>query len=261
MDLKLRDRVAIVTGGGGDLGRSIALALASEGARVAIADYNLGSAQRVAEEVNDTQGQAIAIQVDVTDSVHVNTMVHQTITQLGRLDILVNNAGILGPQGPLSDFDEAGWNNVIDVNLNGIFLCSKAALQHMMAEEYGKIVNISSIAGKTGEPFNTAYSATKAAIINLTQALALEVAPYKINVNAVCPAGLGNAMSEEAFAERSEYLGITPDEFRQRFRSSFPLPIPLTVDDVAQTVVFLSSDISVQITGEAVNVTGGVEVH
>jgi NAD(P)-dependent dehydrogenase (short-subunit alcohol dehydrogenase family) len=201
------------------------------------------------------------VKVDVTTADQVEAMVEETVRQFGGVDILVNNAGILGPQKPIAEYDEVGWDAVIDVNLKGTFLCARAVLPLMIAKQYGKIVNISSIAGKTGEPFAAVYSASKAAVINLTQGLALEVAEHKINVNAVCPAGLGNAMSEAAFAERSQYLGLTAEEFRQQFLDSFPIPIPLTVEDVANTVLFLASDVSVQITGEAVNVTGGVEVH
>jgi NAD(P)-dependent dehydrogenase (short-subunit alcohol dehydrogenase family) len=261
MNLDLAEKIAIVTGGGGDLGRAIVLALAEEGVYVTVADSNQEAAQSVANEVSQQGGTAIAVQVDVTKSDQVKAMVQETVNQLGSVDILVNNAGILGPQKPIVELNEDGWDAVVDVNLKGTFLCSKAVLPLMIAKTYGKIVNISSVAGKTGEPFAAVYSATKAAVINLTQGLALEVARYKINVNSVCPAGLNNLMSEAVFAERSLYLGITPAEAREQFLSSFPMPIPLTVDDVAKTVVFLSSDVSVQITGEAVNVTGGVEVH
>ena len=261
MNLGLEGKVAIVTGGGGDVGRAIMLALAEEGAHGVAADYDLEAAQAVAEEVTERGGTALAVKVDVTKADQVEAMVRETVGRLGGVDILVNNAGILGPQKPIAEYDEAGWDAVIDVNLKGTFLCARAVLPRMMAKQYGKIVNMSSIAGKTGEPFAAVYSASKAAVINLTQGLALEVAEYKINVNAVCPAGLNNAMSEAAFAERSQYLGLTPEEFRQQFLESFPIPIPLTVDDVAATVLFLASDVSVQITGEAVNVTGGVEVH
>ena len=261
MNLNLAGKVAIVTGGGGDLGRAIVLALTAEGAHVAVADYNQESARAVANEASQQGGTAVAVPVDVTRSDQVEAMVQKTVNQLGSVDILVNNAGILGPQKPIVELDEDGWDAVVDVNLKGTFLCSKAVLPLMITKTYGKIVNISSIAGKTGEPFAAVYSATKAAVINLTQGLALEVAKYKINVNSVCPAGLNNSMSEAVFAERSRYLEITPAEAREQFLASFPMPIPLTVDDVAKTVVFLSSDVSVQITGEAVNVTGGVEVH
>jgi len=261
MNLDLAGKVAIVTGGGGDLGQAIVLALAAEGAHVAVADYNQQAAQTVAGKVRQQGGTAIAVPVDVTQSDQVEAMVQQSVEQLGGVDILVNNAGILGPQKPIAKYDEDGWDAVVDVNLKGTFLCSKAVLPLMIAKSYGKIVNISSIAGKTGEPFAAVYSATKAAVINLTQGLALEVAKHKINVNSVCPAGLNNAMSEAVFAERSRYLGITPAEAREQFLDSFPMPIPLTAEDVAKTVLFLSSDVSVQITGEAVNVTGGVEVH
>jgi NAD(P)-dependent dehydrogenase (short-subunit alcohol dehydrogenase family) len=131
----------------------------------------------------------------------------------------------------------------------------------MMAQKRGKIVNIASCAGKTGEEFNGVYSASKAAVVNMTQSMAFELGPHNINVNAVCPAAMDTDLMEKVYRERSEYFGFEPDDLRKRIKSSFRLPGDLTVEDAANVVVFLASDKTNMMTGQAINITGGIEVH
>ncbi|MBI2940863.1 MAG: glucose 1-dehydrogenase [Chloroflexi bacterium] len=261
MDLGLKGKIAIVTGGGRGLGKAIALDLGAEGAHVVVADINVEAAKGVATQVGQTGGKALAVTVDVSKADQVQAMVAEALQEFGRVDILVNNAGIVGPQRSFVDLAEEGWDLVVAINLKGVFLCSKVVLPHMIEQKSGKITHIASIAGKTGEPFNGVYSATKAGVISLTQSMALECARHNINVNAVCPAAMDTDVMAQVYRERSKYLGLTPTEMKQKVESSFPLPRTLTVGDVARLVLFLASESSSMITGEAVNISGGVEVH
>ena len=261
MDMGLTDKVAVVSGAALGVGRAIVLVLAAEGARVAIADIDANEAKRVADEVAQAGGKALSIRTDVSKSEQVKAMVEEVLQTFGRIDILVNNAGVVGPQCPWADLSEDGFDLVVGVNLKGTYLCSKAVTSHMIARKSGKIINIASCVAKTGEPFNGIYSATKAAIVNLTQSMAFELAPYNINVNAACPAAMETRLMEKVYRERSRYIGLTPEEFRKKIRASFPLPNELTVEDVADVVVFLASDRAKMMTGQAVNITGGLEIH
>ena len=262
MDMELTGKAAIVTGGAATLGRQISLSFAAEGARVAIADIDEEQAGRVADQIAAGGGEAFAVKTDVSDEGQVQAMVGQVVRKFGTVDILVNNAGIVGYQGPWSELSPEGFDLVVGVNLKGVYLCSKAVSGHMTAQRSGRIVNIASIAGKTGEIFNGLYSATKSGVISLTQSLAFELAPHSITVNAVCPAALkGSEIMETAYLERSKWFGITPDELRKQWRDAIPLPYEVTVEDIANAVVFLASNKARNMTGEAVNVTGGIEVH
>ena len=261
MDMGLRDKVAVVSGAARGVGRAIVLALAAEGARVAIADIDANEAKRVVEQVEKAGGRALVIRTDVSKSGQVKAMVEEVLGTFGRIDILVNNAGVVGPQGPWADLSDDGFDLVVGVNLKGTYLCSQAVTAHMIARKSGKIINIASCAAKTGEPFNGIYSATKAAIVNLTQSMALELASHNINVNALCPAAMETRLMEKVYRERSRYVGLTPEEFGEKTRASFPLPNELTVVDVAHLVVFLASDRAKMMTGQAINITGGLEVH
>ena len=261
MDMGLTDKVAIVTGAARGVGRAIAVGLAVEGVKVAIVDTDLEAAEPVAVQIETAGGRALAIRTDVTVSDQVDAMTDEVIERFGRIDVLVNNAGIVGPQGPWAELSEEGFDLVIGVNFKGPYLCSSSVVPHMMKRKSGKIINIASCAGKTGEQFNGVYSATKAAIINLTQSMALELAPYEINVNAVCPAAMGTDLMEKVYRERSQYFGITERELRKQISESIPLPNELRVEDVANLVVFLASDRAQMMTAQAVNVTGGLEVH
>lgn len=261
MDTGLTDKVAIVTGGALGLGRAIARALAAEGAKVVIADIREDEARKVAKELDRGGGKALAIRTDVTKRNEVQAMVDQALREFGRIDILVNNAGVVGPQGPWADLGEESFDYVVGVNFKGGFLCSKAVISQMIAQRSGKIINIASCAAKTGEEFNGVYSATKAAVHNMTQSLASELGRYNINVNAVCPAAMDTDLMDKVYRERSEYFGIVPDTLRERIKSSFRLPRTLVVEDVANLVVFLASDKASMMTGQAVNITGGIEIH
>ena len=261
MDMGLAGKVAIVTGGAQGVGEAIVRGLAAEGAHVVIADIQLDKAGDVAADLENAGGKALAIQTDVSDEGQVRAMVDMVIGEFGRIDILVSNAGIVGPQGPWHELTAEGFDHVVGVNFRGVFLCTRAVTPHMIAQKSGKIINMSSCAGKTGEKYNGLYSATKGAVWNLTQSMAAELGQYNINVNAVCPAAMNTALMEKVYRERSEYFGYDPDELRQDIKSSFMLPAELTVEDTANVVVFLASDKTNMMTGQGVNITGGIELH
>ncbi|RKZ73083.1 MAG: hypothetical protein DRQ57_15545 [Gammaproteobacteria bacterium] len=260
MEMGLKDKIAIVTGGSIGLGRSIAIALAEEGVNIAIADINEAEGKKTVEELNKSV-KAIFIKTDVSNSANVDTMVKAVITEFGRIDILINNAGIVGPQGPWSELSEESFDLVVGINFKGTFLCTKAVTPQMIKQQYGKIVNVSSCAGKSGEQFNGVYSTTKAAALNMAQSLSGELGEHNINVNAVCPAAMDTGLMEKVYRERSEFFGYDAEELRKSIQSGYKLPRNLTTLDASNVVVFLVSDRTNMMTGQGVNITGGIEVH
>ena len=261
MDMGFKDKVAIVTGGAQGLGRGLALGLAAEGAHVAIADIKLDRAKQVAEEVKKAGVRALVIKTDVTKAAEVQAMVDAVLQEFGRIDILMNNAGVVGPQGPWADLDEDAFDFVTAVNFKGVYLCARAVVPHMMAQKSGKIVNTASLASKIGEEFNGIYSATKAAVHSITQSLAIEVAPYNITVNDVCPGAMPTDLMEKVYRERGQYFGLTEEQFRKRVRDAFLLPSAMTVEDVVNVFLFLVSDRAGMMTGQSINICGATEVH
>jgi len=259
----LQDRIAIVTGGAQGLGEAICHRLAREGANVAVADLNLEGADRVAVKiVAQTDRRAIAIQVDVTDEAQVAAMVGRAVEEFGRLDILVSNAGILLAE-PIDAFPADKWRAVIDVNLVGYFLCAKHAARVMKAQRSGVIIQINSKSGKKGSYKNSAYAASKFGGIGLTQSIALELAEYNVRVNAVCPGNLLDSplWVDSLYAQYAKNWGITEQDVRQKYIDQVPMQRGCTYDDVTNVVVFLASDQSSYMTGQAINVTGGQEMR
>jgi sorbitol-6-phosphate 2-dehydrogenase len=258
----LEDRIAIVTGAGQGLGEAIARRLAQEGAHVVVLDINLENAQKVAASIEaESDRRALAIQTDVTDEKQVMAAVDHTVKEFGRLDIMVSNAGIL-IAGATTDFPADKWRKVIEVNLVGYFLCAKAAARVMQKQKSGVIIQINSKSGKKGSFKNSAYATSKFAGIGLTQSLALELAPYNVRVNSICP---GNLLDSplwvgSLYEQFSKRWGITPEEVRQKYESQVPLGRGCTYEDVNNVVVFLASDLSSYMTGQALNVTGGQEM-
>jgi len=245
--MELKDKVAIVTGGGQGIGRGIALKLAQKGANVAIADLNLETANEVAGEVKALGRQAIAIKTDVSSSASVNQMVQQVLSDLGTVDILVNNAGFVSPSmTPFINETEEYWDKVIAVCLNGVIFCSRAVVDTMIAKKSGKIVNIASDAGRVGQFGQAVYSGAKGGVIAFAKALAREVARYTVNVNCVAP----GATNTPAFAK-------APAEMREAAAKIYPLRRVAEVEDIANAVAFLSSNESDFITGQVLSVSGG----
>jgi 3-oxoacyl-[acyl-carrier protein] reductase len=244
--MKLKDRVAIVTGGARGIGKAIVLTFVREGARVVLVDVDQKSLEASKEEIEKMGGEALTISCDITKSSEVNEMVNQVQKTFGRIDILVNNAGIIR-RGTIDSVTEEEWDRVIEVNLKGTFNCCKAVSEIMKSQGYGKIVNISSIAGKMGDITSApGYGPSKAGIDALTKTLARQLASYGINVNAVSPHAIETEMSAQWSEER-----------RKEIIASIPLGRLGKPEDVAEAVLFLVSEDASFITGEILDVNGG----
>ncbi|MBW1961157.1 MAG: SDR family oxidoreductase [Deltaproteobacteria bacterium] len=250
-------KVAIVTGAGAGIGRAIALKLASEGYAVAIVDVEEERAHRVTQEIRECNAQAEAIACDVGKKTEAFRMVQETVRLLGEVELLVNNAGIVR-LGPLADFSEDLWRELFRVNVDGVFFCCQAVLPSMVDRNRGNIVNIASWNGKLGAPNFGAYSATKAAVISLTQSLAREVASVGIRVNAVCPGIIGDTPMREQVQQEGKAYGLPPAEQRAK---TIPMGRLGRPEEIANAVVFLASDKASYMTGQAINVTGGLWLH
>jgi len=187
-------------------------------------------------------------------------MVNYTISEFGGIDILVNSAGIISIKDVIN-LTEKDWDLIFEVNTKGVFLCCKTVLKHMIGKKYGKIINIASQAGKTGFPHEAHYSASKGAVIVFTQALAREVAIHKINVNSICPGSIESEMNKIVVEGTSKICGISSEEKRKQTIMSTPLGRKGTPKDIANTVVFLASDRTNFMSGQAINITGGRELH
>ena len=253
--MKLEGKVAVVTGGGGGLGRAIDLALAEAGADVMIVSHQR-LATDVVSEIRKTGRDAIAVQADVSKSNDVDQAVKEALKHFGKTDILVN-AGAILKIGSVLDFREEDWDALFSVNAKGVFLFCKAIAKHMVSQRSGKIINIASEAGITGEPLNAPYSASKFAVVGFTQAFALEMAPYNINVNAICPTYMRTRMLDYAAQEVGKIESRSPDEVKAQWASEIALGRLAMPEDVAKVVVFLASDDSAFISGQAIMVTGG----
>jgi sorbitol-6-phosphate 2-dehydrogenase len=210
----------------------------------------------------ETGRRAISLKVDVTDEGQVSEMVERTVTEFGRLDILVSNAGIL-IAGEIDEFDAGKWRAVIDVNLVGYFLTVKHASRVMKTQKSGTIIQINSKSGKKGSFRNSAYAASKFGGIGLTQSVALELAEYGVRVNSICPGNLLDSplWVDSLYKQYAKRWGITEEEVRQKYINEVPMKRGCTYDDVANVLVFLASDQSNYMTGQAVNVTGGQEMR
>lgn len=260
---QLTDRIALVTGGAQGLGAAICLRLAREGCDVMVADLNSEQAEQTAQAVAQATGRRVlAMKVNVADEEQVRALVAATVREFGRLDILVANAGVVR-SGPVDELSLRDWQLVIDVNLTGFFLCAKYAAAVMKQQGSGVIVQINSKSGKKGSFKNGAYAASKFGGIGLTQSIALELAEHGIRVNAICPGNLLDSplWVNELYGQYAKRLGISEAEVRQRYVDQVPMKRGCTYDDVANVMVFLASDQSSYMTGQAVNVTGGQEMR
>jgi len=243
--MRLRGKVAAVTGAGQGIGRAISLALVREGAAVVVSDINLEMARQTVQEIEARGGQAVALKVDVTNLQDAEALTERAVQSFGKLDILVNNAGIY-PSAPIIEIAEEEWDLVMAINLKGVFLCSQTAVRQMMVQRQGVIVNIASVDAKTRTTGNAHYAASKAGVISFTRTLACEVASYGIRVNAVSPGWIG-----------TETLRQKSARWRQAVEE-IPVGRLGTPEDVAEAVLFLVSDVAGYITGEILDVNGGI---
>lgn len=250
----LAGKAALITGAGSGIGRAIALRLAAEGCAIAALDIDLAGIERTAGEARGKAVETVLEAVDVTDPDRVEKAIKRCIAKLGRIDILVNSAGILRIS-PLVEMSAGDWNDVFGTNVNGVFHCCKAVLPHMMENRRGRIINIASWFGKTGKPNYAAYCASKFAVIGITQSLALEMAPHGVTVNAVCPGTIVNTGMRDYADEAERARGMPPARERAL---AIPLGRAGEPDDVARMTAFLASDEAAYMTGQAINVTGGL---
>jgi len=258
--LQLNNKIAIVTGAGQGIGEAISVRLAKEGADVVVSDINLDSTVKTGERIKALGRRSLAIEADVSESKDVEEMVNSTMKRFGRIDILVNNAGIVIVK-PILEFEEEEWDKVINVDLKGVFLCSRAVAKIMIDQKSGKIINVSSSSGKMGTEFFATYAAAKFGVIGFTQGLAKELAPHRIIVNAVCPGIIDTEMWEYVDEELGKVLRLPKGEAFNRQIRNIPLSRAGTPEDVAGVVAFLLSSQADYMTGQAINVTGGMVMH
>ncbi len=265
--MDLNGKVAVVTGAGRGIGRAIAEKMAEHGARIIVADVAIDNAVHVSEDLNADGHEAEPIAVDVTRQSSVDRMTRGAVARFGRLDILVNNAGIIGARGweTRGRPNDRDWDTIYAVNVKGVANATNAVSRHMRRQNYGKIVNIASVAGRQGSPGNPPYNVSKAGVISLTQATALELAPFNVNVNAICPGLLWTPMWERIATRQTKYdaasKGLSPRKaFERTVAERIPLGREQTPEDIGNLAVFLASDLAENITGQAINVNGGARM-
>jgi len=258
MNMNLKDKVAIVTGAAKGIGRGIALKLAGEGSNIVVADILTDDAEAVAEQLVKMGTKSIALKLDVTSRKKIESVFARIMEEYKQIDILVTCAGV--EQIPCStiEIDEKEWDKVLNVNLKGALYCCQVAGREMMKRQYGKIITISSLNGKTGVPHTAAYNISKFGVIGLTKTLANELAPYNINVNSICPGLTDTELLARVWARRAAILNLDKEEIFNNAINHIPMKRLATADDIAKLAVFLASDHSSYITGEAMSVTGGL---
>ncbi|MGH2454329.1 MAG: 3-hydroxybutyrate dehydrogenase [bacterium] len=255
--VNLQGKAALVTGAASGIGRAIAAALAAAGAAIAVADLSEEGGRQSADEIERAGGRAIPVRADVSRWDQVVPMVEEAVAAFGGVDILVNNAG-LQHIAPVHEFPLDQWERLIGVMLSGTFFCTRAALPHMLARRWGRVVNISSIHGLVASPFKSAYVSAKHGVIGFTRTLALEVAEAGITANAVCPGYVRTPLVEGQIAAQAEAHGIPPTEVVERIMLA-PAAVKRLLEpaEVASLVLYLCSEAAAGITGAAWPIDGG----
>lgn len=252
MKVDLSDKIALITGSAAGIGRAIALSFAENGANVVINDIDESGGVMVAKEIEAIGGKSLFMKADVTEQEQVNDMVTHIMEKYGRIDILVNNAGInVAKEGrhPVYEFSEADWHRVIDVDLNGVFYCSKAVTKHMVEQKSGKVINISSIVGVVSLRLQIAFVAAKAAVVNMTKAMASELGRHNICVNCIAP---GATLTEPA-----RKLFYSDPKVAESLLSHIPLGRCAQPEEMTGAALFLASGDSDYVTGQVIAVDGG----
>jgi len=252
----LRDKIALVTGGGTGIGKAIGLQMAKNRAKVAIGSRNRSRLAGAAAELEKLGLPVLPISMDVRKKDDIQRAVDEIVSKWGAIHILVNNAGISG-LSLIDDPDDSKWFNIVDTNLNGMYLITKEVLKHMPDHDGGRVINISSVLGKFGVPGYTAYCTTKHGMIGFTRALALEVVNRGITVNAVCPGWVDTEMAVQGINETAAFQGITPEQFKAQAIAGVPIKRFLEANEIAELVCYLASDQAKGITGQAMNICGG----
>jgi 3-hydroxybutyrate dehydrogenase len=258
--MQLKDKVAVITGGGRGIGRAIAVAFAREGADVVVAARSTEEIEKTAEKVRELGCRGTAISVDFSQRSDISVFVEKVFSLVSNIHILVNNAGIGSGQNakPVVDFDDEYWDMTLCLNLTAPYLLTKAVLSHMVSSGWGRIINISSVAGKIGFQHGVAYSASKHGLIGLTRTAAFETAGSGVTVNAICPGPVRTQMLEKRLKARSEFQGIPVEEV---IKTLNPQQRMLEPEEIASMAVYLASENAKGITGQSYNVSGGYIMH
>ncbi len=253
MNVNLENKVAIITGAAGGIGRGMALMFAQNGATIVIADINEEKGRATAAEIQALGGKAAFIKTNVAEIAEAQALAAQTVEQFGKIDILINNAGInigMKERGPIHEFPDETWLKIIQVDLDGVYYCSKAALKTMTVSGYGKIINIASIAGAVPLRNQCAFTAAKGGVIQLTKAMAIELAPYGINVNVILPGSINiPAMNTSG--------GMYADGRYASIVSHIPMKRPGAPEDIGYGALYLASDAASYVTGSVLVIDGG----
>jgi ketoreductase len=252
----MEDKIALVTGGATGIGKAIGLQMAKNRAKVAIASRNLSHLATATAEFEELGLTVLPVSMDVRKKHDIQRAIHEIVSKWGAIHILVNNAGISG-LSLIDDPDDSKWFNIVDTNLNGMYLITKAVLKHMPDHKGGRVINISSVLGKFGVPGYSAYCTTKHGIIGFTRALALEVVNRGITVNTICPGWVDTEMAVQGINETAAFQGITPEQFKAQAIAGVPIKRFLEVDEIAELVCYLASNQAKGITGQAINICGG----
>ncbi|MBN1263897.1 MAG: SDR family oxidoreductase [Anaerolineales bacterium] len=246
----IKGRVAIVTGGGSGIGRAVVQRFSRDGAIPVVADVNLEAAEKVAARIREEGGQALAVEVDVSDKARVESMVEKTINAFNRIDILINNAGVAGPNCPVVEIEEADWDRTMDINLKSVFLCSQAVIPVMVERGWGRIVSLSSVAGREGNAGMAPYAVSKIGIIGFTMVLAKEVATKGVTINCISPT-----------ITATEFIQTVPKETIEQLMPKIPMRRMAQPQEVAGLIRYLVSEEAAFITGQCYDISGGRSVY
>ncbi len=252
----LAGKRAVITGAGRGIGRSIALALAQAGADVAVTARTSSEIEQLVAEIQSFGSRSLAISCDVTDSEQVKHMATTFLEGLGGIDILINNAGNAGSHKFLNHPDEL-WHRMLSINLSSVYFVTKAFVPSLIEQRYGRIINIASIASRVGGSYIAAYTAAKHGVLGLTRALAVELMPYDITVNAICPGYVNTPMTDGNVTNIATRTGMSESQAREALQNTSPQKRLIEPDEVAAIAIFLAQDINRGITGQAINIDGG----
>lgn len=253
----LPDKVAIVTGAGGEIGRAIAHDLVGAGARVVCVGRHEPQLRAVVDTLPKAADRSLVVRADVRNEEDIRRMVRAAIRRFGQIDILVNNAGARGPTAPVTKLSRKDWDEVLDTNLTGPFLCARECLKHMIPRRQGNIINIASMAGLIAYPLRAAYAASKWGLIGLTLTLAQEAGVSNVLVNAICPGPVDGPAMDSVIAKRARAVGVSAKAMRQQYVKPTALGRMVTTQDISRMVLFLCSDAARNLTGQVLEVSAG----
>jgi NAD(P)-dependent dehydrogenase (short-subunit alcohol dehydrogenase family) len=258
----LKEKVAVITGGGRGIGRAIALKFAAEGAAVVVAARTVSEIEAVAREVRDAGGRSSAVVADVADEMHCERVIREAESKFGKVDVLVNNAGEYGPVKPIEEITPAEWDRVIAVHLRGAYLLTRLVLPGMYARGSGAILNISSLSAKSAFGWGSPYASAKAGMLGITRVVAAEAARKGVRVNAICPGPVTETkMSKDLGQTLAERLGVSKEDQLKSFLNTILQGRGQSADEIADAALFLCSNAASAITGQALNVDGGAAFY